>query len=62
VTIFVSQLLQMARNMVCFVQAQFNLIPALSLAKNNQVASGSLKEPSSPSIEAVDAAAIDVDR
>jgi hypothetical protein len=60
VIVFVSQQLQMAPNLVSFVQ--FNPALAMPSTKKERVAGGSLREPSSPSTEAVDAAAIDVGR
>jgi hypothetical protein len=62
VIVSVSQLLQMAPNLISFVQAQFNQVSATTSAAQGPVASGSSKETSSSSAEAVDAAAIDVDR
>jgi hypothetical protein len=52
----------MAPNLVPFVEAQFNLAPALPSIENNEVASGIMREPSSPSTKVVDAATIGVDR
>jgi hypothetical protein len=54
VTVSVSQLLQMALNLVPFVQALFNQVPALASEDRDPVACGSLREPSSSSAEAVD--------
>jgi hypothetical protein len=51
----------MAPNLVPFVQAQFNQVPASGSVDWDPVARGSSREPSSSSAEAVDAIAIDVD-
>ena len=62
VTVSVSQLLQMAPNLVPFVQAQFNQVPILASANQGPMVNGNSGEPSSFSAEVVYAVAIDVNR